>query len=556
MIEFIRKIIEWLKKLFGIKPQEVICMGTFDDCNTCPTYPDFDENQYYMNYLDLAKAKQSNSEFSALEHWCKNGRNEGRSYKLIDRYGKEYVTPSDWDASQYAKNYNQIAQWGSNWPIDGMGEVNVLDHYAKYGQYEGKIYLPPDITDWEDEAYLYHFKDEKPPISASEYANNPLQHYYDWGFQAGWKFKPDGWSSVIYLKNNTDIAAHEYYKDHPLEHWWKFGEAEGRSYSDKPQEIVDFKRVSECDNPTSIYFSAGMVDGDMQFGEYGLQGSYTSKIWKYPHTSIQEFQCESVFDIKEFNGKYYHAQEHGRYTEYDNGMVYQWNGTKWIEVFRNPNWVLAFNLHVHNGYLYVTGSSWAPMRGGIWRTSNGTSWEEYCGQNDYVYWGMTTHGNDLWICGAYGADYGDNNSHPAVYVNKNRVYDDYSSVLAGYLGIASFNNDVFLGQANPAKIVRYSDKKTVLDLHFPTGSKFTKLIVDEHAKTLFAVACKGDDYTSGAVAYATKDGSRWYNVGGAFSVPHIFNAYYEPSKKEIWLCAGKWSQGSDGFGRMYRSVRK
>ena len=146
-----------------MKPQEVICMGTFNNCKTCPTYPDFDENQYYMNYLDLAKAKQNNFEFSALQHWCLHGRNEGRSYKLIDRYGKEYVTPADWDAAQYAKNYNQIAQLGSNWQVDGMGEVNVLDHYAKYVQYEGNMSFLILLTG--KRFYIYIISKTKPPIS-------------------------------------------------------------------------------------------------------------------------------------------------------------------------------------------------------------------------------------------------------------------------------------------------------------------------------------------------------------------------------------------------------
>jgi len=551
MIEFIRKIIEWLKKLFGIKPQEVICMGTFDDCNTCPTYPDFDENQYYMNYLDLAKAKQNNSEFSALQHWCLHGRNEGRSYKLIDRYGKEYVTPADWDAAQYAKNYNQIAQWGSNWPVDGMGEVNVLDHYAKYGQYEGKTYKAPDITDWEDEAYLYHFKDEKPPISASEYDTNPLQHYYDWGFAAGWKFKPDGWSSAQYLKNNPDIAEHEYFKTHPLEHWWKYGEAEGRSYTEKPLEIKDFIRVSECDNTDSCYFGIGEIDGEKYFGVYGYQFSESSsELYKYPHTKVQTFDSESVFDIKEFKGKGYLILERGEWQAgIDRAIVCQRHSDGiWRECFRNPDpekkW--AMNLLVNtDGYLYAT-------VGDIYRTSDGTNWSRYTYDN-YSHLQMCSKDGEVWSTGGTICDWGGENK-PAVFRNSSLAWVDDSRVGDGFWGITAFKNDIFLGGTGHARIVRYSDKKTVLD-RSSLLSCFS-LVVDKDTDTLLAMFNEHDGKTSGAEVWASKDGNRWYQINGKFSVSGLFCSYYDEKAKEIWIGGGNWTQGSNpGNGRIYKSVR-
>jgi hypothetical protein len=59
--------------------------------NSCIVYPDFNENQYYLNYTDLANAKICNSAFDAFTHWCKWGKNEQRTYKVTDKDGKEFI---------------------------------------------------------------------------------------------------------------------------------------------------------------------------------------------------------------------------------------------------------------------------------------------------------------------------------------------------------------------------------------------------------------------------------------------------------------------------------
>ena len=439
----IRKIIEWLKKLFGIKPQEVICMGAFDDCKTCPTYPDFDENQYYRNYLDLAKAKQSNSEFSALEHWCKNGRNEGRSYKLIDRYGKEYVTPAEWDAVQYAKNYNQIAQWGSNWPVEGMGEVNVLDHYAKYGQYEGKTYKAPDITDWEDEAYLYHFKDKKPPIAESEYANNPLQHYYDWGFAAGWKFKPDGWKSSEYLRLNKDIANHEYYKDHPLEHWWKNGEKEGRKYKEVPDPTPPgptpsgLSLIFEDATDPNECFSYMEHEGHAYIGRYGL---YTggAKILKDGKVMQQLSNplTESVFKMMD-----------GLASTENYASMYRLESDRWVKKYQRPeeeSLGLDFERLSNGAYIFLW-NVWAGLRSGLARSDdNGKTWYDWKFYQNLLLAGLAVDENDqITLCGR--------NSTGQIIVDVNgRTIFHYPKYNEGYMywPIISRNGKINVGTWN------------------------------------------------------------------------------------------------------------
>ena len=319
-------------------------------------------------------------------------------------------------------------------------------------------------------------------------------------------------------------------------------------------EIKDFKRMPECDNPISIYFSSCKVDGEMNFGEYGLQGGYTSKIIRYPHTTVQEFLAESVFDICEFKGSWYCSLEHGGYPDIDRGMVMRWNGSKWVESFRHPSWILAFHLHVHtDGYLYVTGSGWNPMIGGIWRTADGTHWEKYAGDNGvYVYWDMTSEENNLWSVGAHGGDYGPG-CHPAVYRNKNLVRES-SEQDAGYLGVAYFLKDIFMSQANPGKVIRFSDKKTVFNV--PVPGKIPKLIVDEMSNMLIAICCTDDSATGGATVWGTKDGNKWHLIRPPFSCPHLFHAYQDPDSKEIWLVGGKFAcMSQDGYGRIYKSVR-
>jgi len=308
-------------------------------------------------------------------------------------------------------------------------------------------------------------------------------------------------------------------------------------------EITDFQRVKSADNPGAIYFSSGKVAGKMRYGEYRC---YSARLYREPHSLETQFTAESVFDICAFKGSWYCSLEHGGYPDIDRGMVMKWNGSKWVEVFRHPSWILAFHLHVHGDKLYVSGSNWNPMTGGIWRTADGTHWEEYVSSN-YVYWDMASGGNDLWTAGAYGGDYGPG-CHPVVFRNRDLVWES-SEQGAGFLGIAAAYGDIFLGQATPAKVVRFSDKKTVLSM--PTQNKVPKLIVDEACNTLYAIGCRTDEATSGAEVWKTKDGSKWSLARPPFSIPHLFHAYQDPDDKSIWLAGGKFN----AYGRIYKSIR-
>jgi len=313
-------------------------------------------------------------------------------------------------------------------------------------------------------------------------------------------------------------------------------------------EIQDFNRIPLCDGP-SCYFSIGKVGGKLLFGEYGYQnGNRQSDLFEYPHSKVDSFNAESIFDICKHGGKYYLAVEHGKWDSVDRGIVYQLQGSTWVEVFRAANAELFFNLHSHGNYLYVTagGSS-----GGVYRSADGASWETFIAGDSYCRWDMDTLDNHLYLCGAYGGDYGPG-CRPAVWKDTTRIWD-LNLDGAGFLGISAYKKDIYVSSATPARVYRLSDHACVLDL--AAFEKIPKLIVDPKTDTLLALACRGDGHSSGAEVWATKDGSKWYQINGPWSCPHLYCAYYDEDTGDMWLGGGKWSQKSGGYGRIYKSVR-
>lgn len=316
-------------------------------------------------------------------------------------------------------------------------------------------------------------------------------------------------------------------------------------------EIKDFNRDASCDGP-SCYFSLCRVDGVMQYGEYGYQqGDASSGIFKYPHALVQTFDVESVFDICRHGDKYYMAVEHGGWKSgIDRGMVFRWNGSQWVEVFRHPTAEMFFNLHSHGNYIYVTAGG---SVGGVYRSADGTSWETFIPSDGYCRWDMDTLDGHIYFSGAYGGDYG-SGCHPVVWRDTEKAWDYTGGTDAGFLGIAAFKGDIYFGMANPAKVCKLSSKSVVLDKS--DFAKIPKLIVDQSAGTLFALLCKGDGHASGAEVWATKDGSSWYQINGPWSCPHLFSAYYDEQDKAVWLAGGRWGQNADpSYGRIYKSVR-
>ena len=189
--------------------------------------------------------------------------------------------------------------------------------------------------------------------------------------------------------------------------------------------------------------------------------------------------------------------------------------------------------------------------GGVYRSADGTNWETFIPSDSYCRWDMDTLDGHLYLCGAYGGDYGAG-CKPAVWKDTSRIWDlDLDG--AGFLGIAAFKGDIYLGSANPAKVYKLSSKSVVLDKS--SFLKIPKLIVDKSTDTLFALLCRGDEASSGAEVWATKDGATWKQVNGPWSCPHLYCAYYDADTGDMWLGGGKWSQKSGGYGRIYKSVR-
>ena len=442
----------------------------------------------------------------------------------------------------------------------------------------GHVTPNPPITctppyGWTEQIYL----ELNPDVATAN--TTALKHWCEFGFTEGrpWykgsspptpPILPSDFDGAAYIAYWTDVAAAGYTAETAKNHYLEVGWKEGRwplPVTPPPPpvpptppvppppigEIKDFNNLPESANSDAIYFGVGKCAGIIHFGEYGYQGGdHSSSLFQYPHTFVQSFDAESVFAIKDFKGKCYLTVEHGKYKSVDKAMVYQLQGSSWVEVYRHPIWDLMFNLHVHGDYLYATGAK-INGQGGTVRTSDGVTWSQYIATSNYWQWDMTTLGSDIWFSGAYGGDYG-GECRPAVYRNQTRVWDG-SDVGAGFLGIAAFRGDIFLGQANPAQIVRFSDKKIVLTL--PTHEKFNKLAVDEASGTLYAFSAMVDVAINGARVYSTKDGNTWKNVGGMFAVPHLFFSYYDPVTFDLWITGGKWSQSSGGYGRIYKSVR-
>jgi len=424
------------------------------------------------------------------------------------------------------------------------------------------LIIPPD---WEDAAYLFHFKDMKPPIADSEYATNPLKHWYDWGKAAGWKWKPDGWSSAQYLINNPDVAASPKYGSAPLLHYWEWGQTEGRSYLTILPEIANFVRLPECDNLLSCYFGINKINGKMVFGTYGYQhGDHSSEIYEYPHTRVADFDCESVMQIEKHDGKFYCIVEHGKFKQgVDRGMIYRLDGNVWNEVYRNGEKVLGIGLKSHtDGYIYATfpGAGFSSTGTEVMRSKSGDpgTWELwYDNRNEYSMFFMDSWGPNLVLAAASSnMDWG-GSGHPSVFVNKDMVWRDYSRQGSGFWGVVAFNNDVYLGGTGPARVARLSDKKTVWER--PGFEAIHCMIIDKMRNTLYVFPTKeAQSNASGSEIWATKDGNNWYNLGGPINCTGFINAYYDVETAEIWLAGGRFAQGSTsdlGYGRIFKSVR-
>lgn len=545
----------------------------------------WNDDLYYQLNVDVRDAKAP-----ALLHWLLWGKNEGRIYLLPEGWSSKYYLLFNPDVANAGVDpINHYGLWGRyegrQYKIDApegwnaeyylalnedvaTAGVDPLWHWYRNGQYEGRTYKIDPPMEWNGEIYLELYEDLR-------LANvNPLIHWTKSGKNEGRSYfknelgepeipcePPKDWKSEVYLQLNTDIAANNYWKDYPLTHYFSMGRKEGRLYLKKDGPIVRFKRLVECNQPLSGYFGICRVNGKMQFGTYGYQnGQHASKIFEYPHVKTADFNAESVFKILLFKGKYYCTLEHGQYSTVDRGMVYRLDGDKWVEVYRHPRWILLLETLVHtDGWLYVTGCHYNDRSdpAGVIRTNDGINWQTWFeNPNEYRFFGMASKGNDIYIAGtSSGADWGANNCNPSIFCNSNLIWRDYSRPNDGFWACVNFKNEIYVGGSGHARVVRVSDRKTVLNI--PEFDVIHSMIVDKKTDTLFAFAnMNSDAYDTGATIYATKNGNDWYTIPGTSDVTSNHFGYYDDQEDQIWLASGRFNQQSKGYGAIFVSERE
>ena len=325
-------------------------------------------------------------------------------------------------------------------------------------------------------------------------------------------------------------------------------------------EIVSFVRVPESDNKLSCYFGVNKIGGKMVFGTYGYQnGDHSCEIYEYPHIKTVSFNAESVMQIEKHDGKYYLTLEHGKYKTVDKAMIMRLEGSEWKEVYRSDHAVIAIGLKSHvDGYLYATIPGSDSPNSDIVRSKSGNSgtWEKwYTNTNEYRFFGIDSLGNNLLIAASSSLGDWGGNTQPSIFVNKGLHWRDTSRTGDGFWAAVSFKGEGYVGGTGHARVVRVSDKKTVLDK--PDFCTVHGFVVDKAQNTLFAMFNREDSsILPGTEVWATKDGNNWYRVGSPLNTAMLFAGYYDEETGEVWLVGGRWAQGTDpGYGHVFKGVR-
>jgi hypothetical protein len=393
-----------------------------------------------------------------------------------------------------------------------------------------------------------------PDVANSSFRTNPRAHYDQYGRDEGrtWGTSLDA-DALDYLRRYPDVAASSY-ATNPREHYDKYGKAEGRTWGSTPVppipqppgppasgEIKDFVALHECNNPTSCYFGIQWP----LIGTYGMQGDRTSEVYQYPHNLVRQYTAESVIAI--LDG--IHVLERGG--DADRGQIL-YNGNL---VYQADDWSLCLMIHKHSdGYYYVTGKDYndSSAPGGWVRSRDKVHWERWGNaQGADMVLGMCSDGNDLITFGtSNGTDWGGNNCYPVAYRNRQRVAAWTDRTNDGSWAACSFKGRVYGGLTGHSGVVRLGDNKVVLSR--PTHNACHDIIVDKQTETMLALFCK--DAASGAEVWATSDGDNWRQINGAWSCPGLFWAD-QAADGTIYLAGGRFSQGGDGYGRIYKSIR-
>jgi hypothetical protein len=135
--------------------------------------PGFDWHWYVASYPDLAAAGISD-EKSAIRHWRKYGRREGRRYGPQQPEAQTPLTeeagpPPGFDWRWYVTAYTDLA------PAGITDEKSAIRHWREHGRRDGRRFAPrrPNSFDWT--TYVDHFPEKAPELQPSApAASRPL----------------------------------------------------------------------------------------------------------------------------------------------------------------------------------------------------------------------------------------------------------------------------------------------------------------------------------------------------------------------------------------------
>lgn len=166
--------------------------------------PNFEPDWYLSNYPDVKEAN-----VNPVEHFIIHGLGEGRLQNAEEKkHYDEILKNGDFDPVFYKNNYEDLKELDE--------KFDLVTHYVRYGQYEGRVFINPNVPDDLSEVDLEIILQNTEAISNQGIINNDGTNF----------------DLNYYLENNPDVAEADV---EPEWHYYACGEKEGR----KPNAIFD-----------------------------------------------------------------------------------------------------------------------------------------------------------------------------------------------------------------------------------------------------------------------------------------------------------------------------
>lgn len=164
----------------------------------------FDSEWYLQNYTDVNEAG-----INPVIHFIIHGLEEGRLQNSEEKQKyDEIIESGNFDVAFYKNNYEDLQ--------DLNDKFDLITHYVRHGQYEGRVYINPSTSDEQSEVEI------KATSEGIVSSGNQGSLYVD-STQFDLKY---------YLENNPDVAEADV---NPEWHYFTYGEKEGR----KPNSYFD-----------------------------------------------------------------------------------------------------------------------------------------------------------------------------------------------------------------------------------------------------------------------------------------------------------------------------